>query len=412
MTRSDDRATLPPAVEQLLKHVDPTREPDWERLSESIARRLDEVAPGRSGGDDWLLQAPLPLQNGERVLRADGGPRVELVQSPDPSTVGIPSDHRSLREIAEAAMAESRREPSALPPPHRAPERSGIQLRALATRATTPGESLAPRSPTRGPGPSAEDEAAEPGRTAPPASASASAARRRPAWLAGSLALMATLPVAAAIALWLVGGSSTEPAVTTAVTTTVVTVGNSDVETPAAPAEERQARALAPAHSKDDAPAAAREVAMLPLEAALRPEAALPLEQAAPRGASKPRTPPVRSEPAPARPAPPAAVAPERAEAPLVPAAELGARPDHPSVGAAQAAVGSTLGSARLCIVGQLSPSQATVVFGSNGRVLSVRISGPAAGTAAESCIQKAMAHARVQPFTDETFSVRTTVRP
>jgi hypothetical protein len=81
-------------------------------------------------------------------------------------------------------------------------------------------------------------------------------------------------------------------------------------------------------------------------------------------------------------------------------------------VGAAQAAVGSTLGSARLCVVGHLSPSQATVVFGSNGRVLSVKVSGPAAGTASESCIQRAMGQARVQPFADETFSVRTTVRP
>jgi hypothetical protein len=81
-------------------------------------------------------------------------------------------------------------------------------------------------------------------------------------------------------------------------------------------------------------------------------------------------------------------------------------------VGAAQAAVGSTLGAARLCIVGQLVPSYATVVFGSEGRVLKVQVSGPAAGTPAEGCIQRAMQGSRVQPFADETFSVKTTVRP
>jgi hypothetical protein len=219
------------------------------------------------------------------------------------------------------------------------------------------------------------------------------------------LALLATLPVAAAVALWLVGSSAENAAPVAGAPVALAPVAVVDVQAePTSLSPERaepaaEANASAQRVAAEESLSTPREVAMLPLDRASRPAAKT-------RVTSRPQT-------AGAAPAPePPTEAPERAEPPLVPAAELGSRPAHPSIGAAQAAVGSTLGSARLCVVGQLAPSQAAVVFGSNGRVLSIRVSGAAADTAAESCIQRAMAQARVQPFTDETFSVRTTVRP
>ncbi|MCA9630792.1 MAG: hypothetical protein KC766_24150, partial [Myxococcales bacterium] len=58
------------------------------------------------------------------------------------------------------------------------------------------------------------------------------------------------------------------------------------------------------------------------------------------------------------------------------------------------------------------APSNATIAFGSNGKVQSVAISGPAAGTAAESCIRSALSGARVAPFAKPTFTVRVPIRP
>jgi hypothetical protein len=85
---------------------------------------------------------------------------------------------------------------------------------------------------------------------------------------------------------------------------------------------------------------------------------------------------------------------------------------DRPSTGAAQAAVGAVLGAARACLAGQASPSSATLVFGSDGEVDSVRVSGAAAGTPAASCVESALKKARVQPFAAPSFSLGVTVRP
>jgi hypothetical protein len=70
------------------------------------------------------------------------------------------------------------------------------------------------------------------------------------------------------------------------------------------------------------------------------------------------------------------------------------------------------LGGARACVAGQDAPSSATVTFGSDGRVQSVGVSGPAAGTPAEACIKAALSKARVQPFARPSFTVSTPVRP
>lgn len=96
----------------------------------------------------------------------------------------------------------------------------------------------------------------------------------------------------------------------------------------------------------------------------------------------------------------------------LVPAAQADNVALEPSTGAALAAVGRVMGGAKACVAGHSAPSNATITFGSNGKVQSVAISGPAAGTAAESCIRSALSGARVAPFAKPTFTVRVPIRP
>lgn len=89
-----------------------------------------------------------------------------------------------------------------------------------------------------------------------------------------------------------------------------------------------------------------------------------------------------------------------------------GALPAKPSTGAVQAALGSVLSGARRCVAGDDAPSSAIVVFGSDGRVEHVTVSGPAAGKPSAACIQAQLGRARVQPFGATNFSVNTTIRP
>jgi hypothetical protein len=86
--------------------------------------------------------------------------------------------------------------------------------------------------------------------------------------------------------------------------------------------------------------------------------------------------------------------------------------PPQPSLGAVQAAVGSVMTGARSCLAGQDSGSKATVKFGATGRVISVVLSGPAAGTPAESCVRSALMGARVPPFSEPSFAASLTIRP
>lgn len=108
----------------------------------------------------------------------------------------------------------------------------------------------------------------------------------------------------------------------------------------------------------------------------------------------------------------PAVGAESEAEPALRPAARTSGLPPEPSVGAATGAIGVVLPGARACVAGQFEPSRANVVFGSDGRVIRVEVSGPAAGTPAEACISRVLKAARVGAFSSESFSVRTTVRP
>ncbi|HET7541924.1 MAG TPA: hypothetical protein VFK05_18750 [Polyangiaceae bacterium] len=97
----------------------------------------------------------------------------------------------------------------------------------------------------------------------------------------------------------------------------------------------------------------------------------------------------------------------------LRPADSLGGElPAKPTTGAVQAALGAVLSGARHCVAGDDAPSSAVVVFGSDGRVQQVTVSGPAAGKSSASCIEAQLRRARVQPFASSSFSVNATVRP
>jgi len=89
-----------------------------------------------------------------------------------------------------------------------------------------------------------------------------------------------------------------------------------------------------------------------------------------------------------------------------------GGLPAKPTTGAVQAALGSVMSGARHCVAGDDAPSRAVVVFGSDGRVQQVTVSGAAAGKSSASCIEAQLSRARVQPFGVSSFSVNATVRP
>ena len=89
-----------------------------------------------------------------------------------------------------------------------------------------------------------------------------------------------------------------------------------------------------------------------------------------------------------------------------------GGLPAKPTTGAVQAALGSVMSGARHCVAGDDAPSRAVVVFGSDGRVQQVTVSGSAAGKSSASCIEAQLSRARVQPFAASSFSVNATVRP
>jgi hypothetical protein len=52
------------------------------------------------------------------------------------------------------------------------------------------------------------------------------------------------------------------------------------------------------------------------------------------------------------------------------------------------------------------------VTFGSDGKVQSVTVSGPAVGTPAEACIKDALQKASVGPFSRPSHNVSITIRP
>jgi len=105
----------------------------------------------------------------------------------------------------------------------------------------------------------------------------------------------------------------------------------------------------------------------------------------------------------------PAAAAPA-APAPVTPPAA--GVPDTPSPGAIATALQANNRAAKACVKGQEAPSRASLTFGSDGKVQSIAVSGPAVGTPAEECIKQALQKVSVGPFSKPSFTQSILIRP
>lgn len=408
-----DESRLPGRVESLLVDWPVREDPAFEdRNAEAIQARLAETEAGST--PDELLAAPLPATDDEGPLStaaevaaaADNADNPDVRQSPPPAS-GPPRESAppmSLADLARASVAEQGKSSDELSDIAR-------ESLSLASRSRTSAPDIAAVLSSRTSRPSAPPASApEPAtaeRESPAPSQATPAPKRRSSGplIAGGIALLA----AAAAILIVVRGHSPPPPL----------AANPDQQEPtaaAAPAASAAPQATAaPEHEKG-----VLSLDQLPngkLAAADKPEAPA-------GGARSAAQTPKHS--APAKPANDKAEAKEqptndqaKTEAPeekppgMKPAeGTTNGLPDKPSTGAVAVAVGAVLGSARACVAGQDQPSHAVIVFGSNGRVKSVSVSGPAAGTPAAGCIRAALSQARVQPFARSRFSVGTPVRP
>lgn len=98
------------------------------------------------------------------------------------------------------------------------------------------------------------------------------------------------------------------------------------------------------------------------------------------------------------------------AEAALdVPRAGGAARQLRPSPGAVVGAIGAVLPAARACLGADDPVRAGEITFRSDGAVARVRLAG---ARPTDACVTAALSRARVEPFVEETFTTRVTVRP
>ncbi len=440
---------LPPLAEDVLRRwqQQPVDNPvgddaRWERMAQEIQNRIDGSEADEDEAEGWLMQAPLAMQNGEPR-------RFSASDAPASDVAGRTSDHRSLREIAAATVAASKRrverplgvtqpKPAPPPPPSLTQARPVAGAKSLATdRANTTatksqgaGSDAAKRPrPALKSVPDLPAEPVQPASEAAAARTSTSGKRTTSSWwwLGGMLA------AAAAAVLVVTQPPSVEPSAAVPASETELAAAPA-AQPPAHPAEtEVEGRQESPEARQDSPTEVVQTEDLMPESPSSaveeqtadppQPVAAESVAQLAPRKAkaSAPRAKPqpeaveaeaIVLEEEPSEPETVAGSA-EAMEPEMVPAAQpTGSRSVRPSMGAAWGAIGATLGQARLCVAGATVPSKATVVFGSTGQVQRVTVSGPAKGTPAETCIKSALGAARVQPFTDPEFAVPTTIRP
>lgn len=390
---ADDLPELSAEAEALLADwpVAHRRELDWDNFAaETVARAWADDADV----DPALLLAPaLEPEAGEPSVRAQ-----EPRTTPRPSR---PEPEFSLKDLAIASLAEAK-----------AAESADIAQQALSTsrleRVSRPSfhdiprtsEIRAAKSDLRlapnAPGDEADAALApEPSPAAPAPSAAQPAATAQGA-PRGKIVLAAVLGLAAAAACLMLlqgprGGAPVAQAPTEA-------TPSPEATTVAAP--------------KQPAPPTGLTVEPLVAEAPTPPVprglgGAPSLTGGGPRVATLPAKP--AAEPA-------ATASPAATEEPddprLVPAAKPESVPLEPSTGAALAAVGRVMGGAKACVAGHGASSTATLTFASSGKVQSVSVGPPAAGTSAESCIRSALSGARVAPFAKPSFTIRVPIRP
>lgn len=420
----------------------PVRPPDggggeqrWEQWTTHLLQRIHAPTP-ELRDEEWPLLAPLPRAQNEPIWAApaDGSPNAapgdelpdsmtfqELARAALAAQPDRPHPTRSLRPASNLVGKEPRSAPPLRPPPS-----SGAPTRIPSSRV----RDAQPRAATVAHLSHKSRQQPEPTRVPP---TDVSAANGRHAGFAK------WWPVAAAaagvLAVWLMQPFAAEPQGAVQPTPSAGPVA-AQVESGAAP--ERPTPEPPPARERKPVLDPPREAPAFKAEAKQPPapaRAATPSAAPRPNARSAPRT--AAPKPNAAAPSPleapvarqsraaapsdsttqPRAAAESAAAAPrLVPAARVGAdsnsSPTRPTIGAAQNAIGAVLGTARACVAGQAGPSRSTVVFDSTGAVREVHISGAAAGTSAEPCLKRALGQARVRPFTDPSFSVRTTVRP
>jgi hypothetical protein len=116
--------------------------------------------------------------------------------------------------------------------------------------------------------------------------------------------------------------------------------------------------------------------------------------------------------PAPTAAAPKAAPAAPAAAAPAPASPPAAGVPDTPSPGAIASALQANNRAAKACVKGQEAPSRASITFGSDGKVQSISVSGPAVGTPAEECIKQALQKGNVGPFAKPSFTQSILIRP
>jgi hypothetical protein len=409
MSERRSATDLGPGVEAALRNF-PLPERDWERDALAVEARL----PHAGATDAALLAPPLPSEPGEL--------------SAPPSATTTPLTHSGVRpqslaelarrsvekkQTAERAMA---RESLALAAKRPSAEevqalREVMNQRRVAPPPSAPVVTQVSASQPRAKGVvSAQDTAALP---------ASGVQGSHPSWSRLGL-LAAGIAMAAGFLFWL---RRPGPPASTGAPGAAVTAAQTPVAAVSTTTANRAANAATPTATPEPA-ATGVNPDTLPKSEPASAEPARPKAAVAPAPsarASGPKAEKIELEDDTEQPV--ASAAPGRPEASVAKAlppdpalrpadSTGGAVPAKPSSGAVQAALGAVMSGARRCVAGDDTPSSALVVFGSDGRVQSVSVSGPAAGRPAGGCIEAQLGRARVQPFAASSFSVSATVRP
>jgi hypothetical protein len=388
---------LPAKAEALLKEW-PLEEPEWEAFATRIVERA-KAEPARDA--DELLVAPLPAEPGEDGYEQKTPTKAEGAKAPfslaDLARASVKKKSEATKDIALESLQVASRERASV-------EEVVERVQASKPEAKPPAgtRDIAERVP-----PSSAWVEEHQGAPSLPPRVTREARPSRGPWIVSSVAALAA---AAALILAL---KKSEPAPLAIVTPApVATTQPTAVESQptSAPAEPRSPKAVSTEVAPEgpalaEAPRAGEAVSGAPkrssagapsaVASGVKPEAVVLEEE--------------ESSPAPAAPSPSPPAASEKLRPAELPAGGL---PDKPSTGAVNAALGSVMGAARACVAGHDASSTARIVFGSDGSVQSVGVSGHAAGTPAAACIEGAFKRARVQPFASPSFSISTAVRP
>ncbi|HEY2410338.1 MAG TPA: hypothetical protein VGI10_30240 [Polyangiaceae bacterium] len=387
-----------------------TLERDWEKMALAVEARLPEIQAGST--DAALLAAPLASEAGEpesasSTPLANSGVRTQSLASLARQTLakGGASDASMAKEsLAHAArgrahteeLAEKLRQTDAAAAPVDLTD--SVQVEEEAPAAVASAAEVAPLKPSIN-------------------------GNQLGYWVGAGGTLFA---LAAAVALWL------RPAPAPLIVTQVVEQKAEKAPLAAAPVPVEPKAVEPDALARENAAPAAANVTATPSAPAIVALAAVASKAAGSGAGSAPS--PASAAPAPDKivledDAPPAPVAkaeaneaagdkpatpPSSAEAPMRPAdgTVSGSLQAKPSTGAVQSAMSGVMSAARRCVAGESDASSALIVFGSDGHVSSVTVSGAAAGKPAAACIQAALSRAKTQPFAEASFSFSATIRP